>query len=206
MAGALGVDLPITESEGSMIVDIGGGTTQVAVLALAGVVAMKSVKLAGDNLDEAIVDHVRKTHNLQIGPQTAELLKKTIGSAVPQANEKTLEVAGRDTLNLMPRKAVITSEEVREALDDPLRGILRAILDCVEQAPPEIGSDLLETGIVVVGGGALLPGLAEFINRHTGLPTRIDADPLTAVARGTAKFLEDLDLYSQFLSEGEDQG
>lgn len=206
MAGALGVSLPITEAEGSMIVDIGGGTTQVAVLALGGAVAVKSVKLAGDNLDEAIVDYVRKTHNLQIGPQTAEQLKKTIGSASPLENEKTLEIAGRDTLNLMPRKAIITSTEIRDALDDPLRGILRVILDCIEQAPPEIGSDLLETGIVVVGGGALLPGLSEFITKNTGLPTRIDAEPLTAVVRGTAKFLEDLDLYSPFLSEGEDLG
>jgi rod shape-determining protein MreB len=206
MAGALGVSLPITEAEGSMIVDIGGGTTQVAVLALGGAVALKSVKLAGDNLDEAIVDYVRKSHNLQIGPQTAELLKKTIGSASPLENEKTLEIAGRDSLNLMPRKAVITSSEIRDALDDPLRGVLRTILDCIEMAPPEIGSDLLETGIVVVGGGALLPGLAEFITKNTGLPTRIDAEPLTAVVRGTAKFLEDLDLYSTFLSEGEDLG
>jgi rod shape-determining protein MreB len=206
MAGALGVSLPITEAEGSMIVDIGGGTTQVAVLALGGAVALKSVKLAGDNLDEAIVDYVRKSHNLQIGPQTAELLKKTIGSASPLENEKTLEIAGRDSLNLMPRKAVITSSEIRDALYDPLRGVLRTILDCIEMAPPEIGSDLLETGIVVVGGGALLPGLAEFITKNTGLPTRIDAEPLTAVVRGTAKFLEDLDLYSTFLSEGEDLG
>ncbi len=204
MAGALGMGLPITEAEGSMIVDIGGGTTQVAVLALGGAVAVKSVKLAGDNLDEAIVDYVRKTHNLQIGPLTAEHLKKTIGSAWPLQSERTLEVAGRDTLNLMPRKAVITSAEIREALDDPLRSILRAILDCIEQAPPEIGSDLLEQGIVAVGGGALLPGLDQFITKHTGLPTRIDTDPLTAVVRGTAKFLEDLDLYSPFLSEGED--
>lgn len=204
MAGGLGVDLPITEAEGSMIVDIGGGTTEVAILALGGPVTVKSVKIAGDNMDDAIVDFIRKTHNLQIGPQTAELLKKTIGSAWPLDEERTLEVAGRDTLNLMPRKAVINSEEIREALDDPLRGIMRTVLDCLEMAPPEIGSDLLEQGITVVGGGALLPGLDQYVSKNTGLPCAIDKEPLTAVARGTAKFLEDLDLYASFLSDGED--
>lgn len=204
MAGGLGVDLPITEAEGSMIVDIGGGTTEVAVLALGGPVVVKSVKVAGDDLDEAILNYVRKNHNLQIGPQTAEMLKKTIGSAYALDQEKSLEIAGRDTLNLMPRKAVINSEEIRDALQETLRQILRAILDCLEAAPPEIGSDLLEVGIVVVGGGALLPGLDQYIHENTGLPCRIDAEPLTAVARGTAKFLEDLDLYASFLSEGDD--
>jgi len=204
MAGGLGVSLPITEAQGSMIVDIGGGTTEVAILALGGPVTVKSVKIAGDNIDDAIIDFIRKTHNLQIGPQTAELLKKTIGSAWPLEEERTLEVAGRDTLNLMPRKAVINSEEIREALDDPLRGIMRTVLDCLEMAPPEIGSDLLEQGITVVGGGALLPGLDQYISKNTGLPCTIDKEPLTAVARGTAKFLEDLDLYASFLSDGED--
>ncbi len=204
MAGGLGVSLPITEAQGSMIVDIGGGTTEVAILALGGPVTVKSVKIAGDNMDDAIVDFIRKMHNLQIGPQTAELLKKTIGSAWALDEEKTLEVAGRDTLNLMPRKAIINSEEIREALDDPLRGIMRTVLDCLEMAPPEIGSDLLEQGITVVGGGALLPGLDQYISKNTGLPCAIDKEPLTAVARGTAKFLEDLDLYASFLSDGED--
>lgn len=204
MAGGLGVSLPITEAQGSMIVDIGGGTTEVAILALGGPVTVKSVKIAGDNMDDAIVDFIRKMHNLQIGPQTAELLKKTIGSAWALDEEKTLEVAGRDTLNLMPRKAIINSEEIREALDDPLRGIMRTVLDCLEMAPPEIGSDLLEQGITVVGGGALLPGLDQYVSKNTGLPCAIDKEPLTAVARGTAKFLEDLDLYASFLSDGED--
>ncbi len=204
MAAGLGVDLPITESQGSMVVDIGGGTTEVAILSLGGAVAVTSVKVAGDNMDEAIMSHIRKTHNLQIGPQTAEELKKTIGSAVSLEQEKTLEIAGRDTLTLMPRKAVINSEEIREALQEPLRGIMRAINDCLTTAPPEIGSDLLEQGIVCVGGGALLPGLDEFIQTQTSLPCVIDDDPLTAVVRGTARFLEDLDLYSSFLSDGED--
>ncbi len=204
MAAGLGVDLPITEALGSMVVDIGGGTTEVAILALGGPVAVKSVKVAGDDLDEAIVDFVRNAHNLQIGPQTAEHLKITIGSAAPMEQEKSLEVAGRDTLSLRPRKAILNSEEIREALDPALRGILRAILDCLEEAPPEIASDLLEQGIVLVGGGALLPGLASFVEQETGLPSRVDAEPLTAVARGTARFLEDLDLYASFLSEGED--
>ncbi|MDP7061870.1 MAG: rod shape-determining protein [Planctomycetota bacterium] len=204
MAAGLGVELPITEAQGSMVVDIGGGTTEVAILALGGPVTVKSVKVAGDNMDDAIVDFVRKTHNLQIGPLTAELVKKTIGSAWALDDEKTLEVAGRDSLNLMPRKLVLNSEEIREALDTPLRGIMRAVLDCLEMAPPEIGSDLLEQGITVVGGGALLPGLDQYVSKSTGLPCAIDSEPLTAVARGTAKFLEDLDLYASFLSDGED--
>ncbi|MBT5101820.1 MAG: rod shape-determining protein, partial [Planctomycetes bacterium] len=180
------------------------GTTEVAIMSLGGAVAVTSVKVAGDNMDEAIMSHIRKTHNLQIGPQTAEELKKTIGSAVALEQEKTLEIAGRDTLTLMPRKAVINSEEIREALQEPLRGIMRAINDCLTTAPPEIGSDLLEQGIVVVGGGALLPGLDSFIQDQTSLPCAIDDEPLTAVVRGTARFLEDLDLYSSFLSDGED--
>ena len=204
MAAGLGVELPITEAQGSMVVDIGGGTTEVAILALGGPVTVKSVKVAGDNMDDAIVDFVRKNHNLQIGPQTAELVKKTIGSAWELSEEKTIEVAGRDSLNLMPRQLVLNSEEVRDALDTPLRGIMRAVLDCLEMAPPEIGSDLLEQGITVVGGGALLPGLDQYISKSTGLPCSIDVEPLTAVARGTAKFLEDLDLYASFLSDGED--
>lgn len=204
MAGALGVDMPVTEAQGSMIVDIGGGTTEVAILALGGPVAVKSVKIAGDNLDNAIIDYIRKNHNLQIGPLTAETLKKTIGSASDEGEEKTLEIAGRDTLNLMPRKAVMNSEDIRHALEPALKGIMRAVLDCLELAPPEIGSDLLEQGITVVGGGALLPGLATYISEGTGLPCKIDDDPLTAVARGTARFLEDLDLYASFLSDGED--
>lgn len=204
MAAGLGVELPITEAQGSMVVDIGGGTTEVAILALGGPVTVKSVKVAGDNMDDAIIDFVRKNHNLQIGPQTAELVKKTIGSAWPLDSEKTIEVAGRDSLNLMPRKLVLNSAEIRDALDTPLRGIMRAVLDCLEMAPPEIGSDLLEQGITVVGGGALLPGLDQYISKSTGLPCSIDSDPLTAVARGTAKFLEDLDLYATFLSDGED--
>ncbi|MCP4094563.1 MAG: rod shape-determining protein [Planctomycetes bacterium] len=204
MAAGLGVELPITEAQGSMVVDIGGGTTEVAILALGGPVTVKSVKVAGDNMDDAIVDFVRKTHNLQIGPLTAELVKKTIGSAWALDSEKTIEVAGRDSLNLMPRKLVLNSEEIRDALDTPLRGIMRAVLDCLEMAPPEIGSDLLEQGITIVGGGALLPGLDQYVSKSTGLPCAIDSEPLTAVARGTAKFLEDLDLYATFLSDGED--
>ena len=206
MAGALGVGLPITEARGSMIVDIGGGTAEVAILALGGPVVVTSVKTAGDDLDEAIVAFLRKKHNLQVGPQTAEEIKKNIGSAMPLEQEKSMDVAGRDTLNLMPRKTVITSEEMREALQEPLRIINRAVLDALEAAPPEIGADLIETGIVIVGGGGLLPGVDQFLSRSTGLPAKVGDDPLTAVARGTARFLEDLDLYASFLSEGDEVG
>lgn len=204
MAAGLGVGLPITESEGSMVVDIGGGTTEVAILALGGSVVVNSVKCAGDDADEAIIQYLRKHHNLQIGPQMAEDIKKRVGSAMPFEEEKTMEVAGRDTLNLMPRKGTISSEEIREALQDPLRQIIRAVLDALEAAPPEIGADLIESGITLVGGGALLPGLADFVTESTGLPAQVGEDPLTAVARGTARFLDDLDLYASFLSEGDD--
>ncbi|PCH82454.1 MAG: rod shape-determining protein [Planctomycetota bacterium] len=202
MAGALGVDLPITESVGSMIVDIGGGTTEVAILSLSGPVSVKSIRVAGDEMDEAIIDFLRMTHNLQVGPQTAEEVKKTIGSASPLDQEKSLEIAGRDTLSLRPRKAVITSDEIREALREPLDAIARAVLDCLEAAPPEIGADLLEGGIIAVGGGALLPGMDAFLSQQTGLPARIDSDPLTAVVRGTSKFVENLDIYAPVLNDG----
>ncbi|MDP6849325.1 MAG: rod shape-determining protein [Planctomycetota bacterium] len=200
MAGALGASLPIAEATGSMIVDIGGGTTEVAILALSGPVEVKSVKVAGDEMDEAVITYLRANHNLQVGPQTAELIKKTIGSAAPMGQEKSVEIAGRDTLTLRPRKAVITSEEIREALREPLDSIARAVLDCLEAAPPEIGSDLLETGITIVGGGGLLPGLSSFFTQQTGLPAKLDDDPMTAVVRGTAKFVENLDLYGPVLT------
>ena len=202
MAAALGVDLPVTEAQGSMIVDIGGGTTEVAILSLSGPVSVKSVKVAGDEMDEAIIDYLRMNHNLQVGPQTAEEIKKNIGSASPMEQEKSLQIAGRDTLSLRPRKAVVTSEEIRDALREPLDAIGRAVLDCLEAAPPEIGSDLLETGIICVGGGALLPGLDKYLENATGLPTRVDADPMTAVVRGTSKFIENLDMYAPVLTEG----
>ncbi len=204
IAAGLGVGLPITEAQGSMIVDIGGGTTEVAILALGGPVEVNSVKVAGDDMDEAIIGYLRKHHTLQVGPQTAERLKISIGSAVALEQEKSMEVKGRDTLNLMPRKAVVTSEEIREALQEPLRAINRAVLDALEACPPEIGADLIDTGITIVGGGALLPGLAQYLSESTGLPAQVGEDPLTAVARGTARFLEDLDLYASFLSEGDE--
>ena len=200
MAGALGASLPIAEATGSMIVDIGGGTTEVAILALSGPAEVKSVKVAGDEMDEAVITYLRANHNLQVGPQTAELIKKTIGSASPMSQEKSVEIAGRDTLTLRPRKAVITSEEIREALREPLDSIARAVLDCLEAAPPEIGSDLLEAGITIVGGGGLLPGLPNFLTQQTGLPAQLDDDPMTAVVRGTAKFVENLDLYGPVLT------
>ncbi|MFQ5749284.1 MAG: rod shape-determining protein [Planctomycetota bacterium] len=204
IAAGLGVGLPITEATGSMIVDIGGGTTEVAILSLGGPVIVSSVRVAGDEMDEAIINYLRKNHNLHVGPQTAEQLKKTIGSASVLEQERSSEVAGRDTLNLLPRKAVVNSEEVREALQEPLRAISRTILDALEACPPEIAADLIRTGIVLVGGGALLPRLAEYISEASGLPAQIGEEPLTAVTRGTANFLEDLDLYSSFLSEGEE--
>ncbi len=193
LAAAIGVGLPITEATGCMIVDIGGGTTEVAVIALAGIVKSVSIRVAGDEMDEAIIAYMRKNYNLMIGEQTAERIKINIGSAYPLRKEMSMEVKGRDLSVGLPRKIIITSEEVREALREPVGGIVQAIKDALEETPPELSADLVDLGIVMAGGGALLRGLHKVISEETGLPVRVAKDPLTAVARGTGVFLEQLD-------------
>ena len=204
MAAGIGVDMPVTEARGSLIVDIGGGTTEIAVLSLAGAVVSTSLRTAGDEMDEAIVNHMRRHHNLAIGELTAEKIKLTIGSAWPMSQELSMEVKGRDTISGLPRRSTVTSIEIREALSDPVRQICEAIRAILEEAPPEISADLVDSGIVIVGGGALLLGMSDAISDALGIPARVADDPLTAVARGTGIFLEKLEVFSRVLSTDED--
>lgn len=204
MAAGIGTDMPVTEARGSLIVDIGGGTTEIAVLSLAGAVVSTSLRTAGDEMDEAIVNHMRRHHNLAIGELTSEKIKLTIGSAWPMAQELSMEVKGRDTISGLPRRSTVTSIEIREALSDPVRQICEAIRAILEEAPPEISADLVDSGIVIVGGGALLLGIGDAISDALGIPARVADDPLTAVARGTGVFLEKLEVFSRVLSTDED--
>jgi rod shape-determining protein MreB len=204
MAAGIGCDIPVTEARGSLIVDIGGGTTEVAVLSLAGSVVSTSLRVAGDEMDDAIIAHMRRHHNLLIGEQTGERIKLTIGSAWPMEQELSMEVKGRDSISGLPRRSTVTSIEIREALSQPVRLICEAIRGILEEAPPEISADLCETGITAVGGGALLHGVANAIGENIGIPVRVADEPLTAVARGTGIFLDKLDVFSRVLATDED--
>jgi rod shape-determining protein MreB len=205
-AAAIGAGLPVHEPRGSMIVDIGGGTSEVAVISLANVVMAECLRVAGDDFNEAIAQYIRTKYNLLIGEITAERLKIAAGSCMPLEEEIQVEVRGRDSLVNLPRRAVITSMDVREALLEPVRKVIGAIKSVLERTPPELASDLVDTGITLCGGGSLLRGLPELISRETELDVRVADRPLEAVARGTGIFLENLELYSQFLEGGEDLG
>lgn len=204
MAAGIGCDMPVTEARGSLIVDIGGGTSEIAVLSLAGAVVATSLRVAGDEMDDAIVSHLRRQHNLMIGEQSAERVKLTIGSAWPMEQELSMEVKGRDSVTGLPRRTTVTSVEIREALQHPVRQICDSIREVIEQSPPEIAADLVDSGVTVVGGGALLLGIAEAIGDHLGIPARVADDPLTAVARGTGVFLDKLDVFSRVLASEDD--
>lgn len=204
MAAGIGCDMPVTEARGSLIVDIGGGTTEIAVLSLAGAVVSTSLRIAGDEMDEAILAHLRRHHNLLIGEQSAERIKLTIGSAWAMEQELSMEVKGRDSIQGLPRRTTVTSIEIREALNHPVRLICEAIRGILEEAPPEISADLVDTGITLVGGGALLYGMSQAISDHLGVPAKVAEDPLTAVARGTGIFLDKLDVFSRVLATEED--
>jgi len=195
MAAGIGAGLPITDPQASMIVDIGGGTTEVAILTLADIAVCESIRVAGDDFDEAIVNHMKKTYNLMIGEQFAEKIKIEIGSAGPFGPEKTMEVRGRDMISGLPRKCVVTSEEIRESLQEPIGQIIDAVTRTLEKAEPELAADLVETGITLAGGGALMRSIDKVLHQATGLPVRIADDPLTCVARGTSVFLENLELW-----------
>jgi rod shape-determining protein MreB len=205
MAAGIGVELPVTEPRGSLIVDVGGGTTEIAVLALAGAVVSTSLRIAGDEMDEAIVAHLRRHHNLLIGEQTAERIKLTIGSAWPMQQELSMEVKGRDSISGLPRRTTVTSIEIREALSEPIRQICEATRATLEEAPPEIAADLVDTGVTLVGGGALLLGMAEAVSDFLGIPTKVADDPLTAVARGCGVFLEKLEVFSRVLASDDEE-
>jgi rod shape-determining protein MreB len=204
MAAGIGIDLPVTEPRGSLIVDIGGGTAEIAVLSLAGKVKATSLRIAGDQFDEAIVSHMRRQHNLLIGEQTAERIKITIGSAAPMEQELSMEVKGRDSISGLPRRATATSIEIRESLSEPVRQICEAVRAILEEAPPEISADLYDSGCTIVGGGALLHGMAKAVSEHLGIPARVADDPLTAVARGTGVFLEKLEVFSKVLASDDE--
>lgn len=202
-AAGIGAGLPISEPMASMICDIGGGTTEVAVLSLADVVVSRSIRIAGDEFDEALVEYLKQNFSLRIGTQTAEQVKREIGSAFPLNQELTTEVSGLDTISGIPRKAVLTSEEVREALSDPLQAVLNCIKDVLEHCKPELVSDIADNGLVLTGGGALLRGLDRLMNEQLGIPVRVAADPLTTVARGTAICAEHLNQWRDSLDAGD---
>jgi rod shape-determining protein MreB len=204
MAAGVGCDLPVTEPRGSLIVDIGGGTTEIAVLSLAGIVTATSLRIAVDEMDEAVVSHLRRHHNLMIGETSAERVKLIIGSAWSMDEELSYVVSGRDSVTGLPRSATVTSIEIREALAHPVRLICEAIRGQLELAPPEISADLVESGLVMVGGGSLLNKLPEAIEDYLGLPVRMGDDPLTAVARGTGVVLNKLDIFKDVLGTEED--
>jgi len=204
MAAGIGAGLPIAEPRASMIVDIGGGTTEVAIMSLADIATCQSVRVAGDDFDEAIINHMRKTYSLTIGEQTAERIKIEIGSAAPVGEERTLEVRGQDVVTGLPRKTVVTSEEIREALREPLGSIIETVMKTLEATEPELSADLVDNGIVIAGGGALLRGIDQELSNATGLDVAIAEDPLTCVARGTSIYLENLEQYQATLESDRD--
>ena len=193
MAAAIGADLPISEPHGNFILDIGGGTTEAAIISLGGLVVSKSLDIAGDEMDEAVMIHFRRKYNLLIGETTAEEVKIQIGSVFPLKEEKTMEVKGRDQATGLPKTVLITSEEVRQALMEPVQLILDVIKNTLEETPAELAADLVDRGIMLAGGGSLLRGLPDLIRQETELPVHRAADPLSCVALGTGKFLEELD-------------
>ena len=194
MAAAIGAGLPITDASGNMIVDIGGGTTEVAVISLSGIVVSQSIRVAGDKMDEAILQFVKRKYNLLIGERTAELIKMEVGTAYPEENPKTMEVKGRDLVTGIPKTLEINGEEVREALAESINTIVETVRITLESTPPELAADIVDKGIVLVGGGALLRNLDVLLREITSLPITIVDDPLSAVVLGAGKVLDDLEL------------
>ena len=202
MAAAIGADLPVAEATGSMVVDIGGGTTEVGVISLGGMVYSGSVRVGGDKFDEAIINYIRRNYGMLIGETTAETVKKQIGSAFPGSEVREMEVKGRNLAEGIPRSFTISSNEILEALTEPLNQIIGAIKSGLEQTPPEVGADIAEKGMVLAGGGALLRDIDRLLMEETGLPVIVADDPLTCVVRGSGKALERMDkLGSIFASE-----
>ena len=204
IAAGIGTGMPIVEPTASMVVDIGGGTTEVAIMSLGDIATCESVRVAGDDLDEAIIHYMKKNYNLTIGEQTAERVKIEIGSASPMKKETTIDVRGRDNVNGLPRKTTVTSEEIREALDEPIQAIIDVVTRTLERAEPELAADLVDNGITLAGGGALLRGIDVVISEATGLDVRIAEDPLTCVARGTSIYLDNLELWKATLESDMD--
>jgi len=197
MAAAIGAGLPVTEPSGSMIIDVGGGTTEVAVISLGGIVVSKSVRVAGDEMDNAIIQHIKRKYNLMVGERTAEDIKIKIGSADVLPEEKNYTIKGRDLVAGLPRTIQISSEEIREALAEPVNTIVDAVKNCLERTPPELAADIMDAGIVMAGGGSQLQGLDTLLHAETGLPVRLADNPETAIVLGTGKVLESLELLSR---------
>jgi rod shape-determining protein MreB and related proteins len=199
MAAAIGAGLPVSEPVGSMVVDIGGGTTEVAVIALGGIVTARSLRIAGDEMDEAIIQYARKAYNLLIGERTSEDIKIAVGSAFPQREEQTIEVRGRDLVSGLPRTVRMTSTEIREAMAEPIAGIVEAVKMTLERTPPELAADIVDRGIVMAGGGSLLRGLDRLLAEETGMPVTLTDDPLSAVVLGTGRALEEIETLKKVL-------
>jgi rod shape-determining protein MreB and related proteins len=193
MAAAVGAGLPVNEPTGSMVVDIGGGTTEVAIISLGGIVTSKSLRVAGDELDQSIVSYIKKEYNLMIGERTAEQIKVQIGSAFPADEEKTMDIKGRDLVSGLPKVTTISSAEIREALKEPVASIIDSIKSTLEKTPPELAADVMDKGIMLTGGGALLQGLDKLINQETHMPVHIAENPLDCVAIGAGKALDQID-------------
>jgi len=199
MAAAIGANMPVAEPSGSMVVDIGGGTSEVAVISLGGIVTSKSLRVAGDELDDAIVHYIKKEYNLMIGERTAEEIKMAIGAAYPKKKEEKLEVRGRDLITGLPKNLSVSSVEITEALKEPVNSIVDAIKLTLEKTPPELASDIMDRGIMLTGGGALLSGLDMLIKEETGMPVYIAENPLDCVVKGAGKVLEEINVLKKVL-------
>lgn len=197
MAAAIGAGLPITEPSGNMVVDIGGGTTEVAVISLAGIVYSQSVRVGGDKMDEAIQSYMKRKYNLAIGEQTAERIKASIGNAYPLDQQITMEVKGRDMVAGVPKTVAINSDEIREALAEPINAIVEAALLALERTPPELAADIVDKGVVLTGGGALLKNMDVLLREETGLPVMVCDDPISAVVLGSGKTLDHIELLKE---------
>jgi rod shape-determining protein MreB len=202
IAAAIGVGLPVDKPSGNMIIDIGGGTTEIAVIALDGIVANSSIRVGGDELDEAIVNYVKRTYNLLIGEQTAEFIKLKIGTAIKLEKPLEMEVKGRDLVAGIPKILKLTSEEIRDAISEPISQIVEALKSALEQTPPELAADIVDRGIVMTGGGALLRGLDILLKEETNLPINVVDDPLLCVVLGAGKVLDNVHLYDRILMQG----
>ncbi len=195
MAAGIGSDLPVANPTASMVVDIGGGTTEVAIISLAGIASWRSVRVAGNAMDEAIINYLKKTYNLLVGEARAEKVKIEIGSALPLPEELTVEVAGRDTISGMPKKITIKSQEIRKVLQEPIAAIIKAVMETLEETKPELAADLIDNGIHICGGGSLLRGMDEVLANATGLIVKRVDDPLKSVVRGTEKYIENIEMW-----------
>jgi rod shape-determining protein MreB len=196
LAAAIGADMPVNEPQGSMIVDVGGGTTEVAVISMGGIVTRTSVRIAGNTMDVAIAARIQEEYRLSVGTQTAEQLKMEIGSALPMPEETAAEIRGRDLTTGLPKTVLVTSEEIREAISTPVAAIVAAVRDCLDRTPPELASDIMDRGMVLAGGGALLRRLDERLREETGVPVYIAEEPLACVANGSGRFLEEIEFSS----------